>query len=442
MSTVKANADDSLEALRDLINSSIDTIQEDLKAHNDPPLDITSSGRHPLRERHDDKVTRALKCVSSAGIMLRALCDPEAWMHDIMFNFADLTALYVACQADMANVLREQPLHASAIAQKTGIDADKMSRHLRALCNIHIFREVAPNVFQNNELSLPLQSDSKRALVGLCAEESRLASCKMWEALTEPGYKDSEASNMAAFNIAYDTDLNIFQYWEKVRPDLGERGARAFSGKGFNENQYLSLYPWAEEADGTLVVDVGGGVGGATLPIVTAFTNLKLLVQDLPETEAKFLKHLETNHPTVARTNRASFQAQNFFQVNATKSAPIYFLRHVIHDWPGSEAVKLLQNLATAMAKSSKILICEHMVLPTYEDENIPTDNPFKAPRPLLPNWGAGFTSRLDLHVLSCINSKQRTEQDFRALAAQAGLAVTSVWRNMGDEVIIECRLA
>jgi len=72
------------------------------------------------------------------------------------------------------------------------------------------------------------------------AEESRLSSCKMWEALTRPDFKGVDASNKAAFNIAYDTDLNIFQYWEQVRPDLGERGARAFAGKGFNHEQYFS----------------------------------------------------------------------------------------------------------------------------------------------------------------------------------------------------------
>lgn len=46
--------------------------------------------------------------------------------------------------------------------------------------------------------------------------------------------------NKAAFNIAYETDLNIFEYWKQVRPDLGQRGARAFSGKGFNRGQYLA----------------------------------------------------------------------------------------------------------------------------------------------------------------------------------------------------------
>lgn len=50
------------------------------------------------------------------------------------------------------------------------------------------------------------------------------------------------------------------------------------------------MYPWAEENNGALLVDVGGGVGGATLPIVSAFHNLKLQVQDLPENREKFLK--------------------------------------------------------------------------------------------------------------------------------------------------------
>ncbi|KAJ3494431.1 hypothetical protein NLG97_g4079 [Lecanicillium saksenae] len=368
MSAPEASAGDMLNTLRDLINRSIDIIQEDLATHHDPPLDLASLTKHPLRERHNEGVSRALKCASSAGVMLRALCEPDTWMHDIMFNFADLTALHVACQADVANLLGDEPLDSESLAQKTGIDADKMSRHLRALCNLHIFQESAPNVFQNNNLSIALQSDSKRALVGLCAEESRLASCKMWEALTEPGFKDAEASNKCAFNIAYDTNLNIFQYWERIRPDLGERGALAFAGKAMNEKQYLALYPWADEPEETLVVDVGGGVGGATLPIVAAFGNLRLLVQDLPETEIKFRKHLEEKYPIVGQSQRASFRAQDFFQTNNTKHAPIYFLRHVIHDWPEKEAVTLLQNLTEAMAPSSKILICEHMVLPTYAD--------------------------------------------------------------------------
>lgn len=77
---------DPLDALRHLINTSIDTVKHDLARHNDPPLDIRSPQRHPIRDRYDDGVARALKCLASSGVMLRALCDPEAWIHDMLFN--------------------------------------------------------------------------------------------------------------------------------------------------------------------------------------------------------------------------------------------------------------------------------------------------------------------------------------------------------------------
>lgn len=80
---------DSLESLRKLINNAVDVVHEHMISNNDPPLDIASSKRHPLRDRYGQDVARALKCLSSAGIMLRALCDPEAWLHDIMFNVRD-----------------------------------------------------------------------------------------------------------------------------------------------------------------------------------------------------------------------------------------------------------------------------------------------------------------------------------------------------------------
>jgi hypothetical protein len=77
---------DSLESLRSLINSSIDIVQKDLRDHDDPPLELMTPVRHPQRDRYNAKVNRALKCISSASFMLKALCDPEGLMHDIMFN--------------------------------------------------------------------------------------------------------------------------------------------------------------------------------------------------------------------------------------------------------------------------------------------------------------------------------------------------------------------
>lgn len=76
----------ALEQLRGVINTSIDVVHEYLVQENYPPLDITVPERHPVRDRYDERATRALKCISNAGIMLRALCDPDAFLHDVMFN--------------------------------------------------------------------------------------------------------------------------------------------------------------------------------------------------------------------------------------------------------------------------------------------------------------------------------------------------------------------
>ncbi|KAJ3496496.1 hypothetical protein NLG97_g2620 [Lecanicillium saksenae] len=430
---------DALEQLRGVINTSIDAVHGYLAQENYLPLDLNKPERHPLRDRYDESATRALKCLSNAGVMLRALCDPDAFLHDVMFNFNDHTALYVACQADVANVIGEKSCSLEELASVTEIESETLSRFLRALCNIHIFREVAPDVFTNNELSSLLRSESKRALVGLNAEECRLASCKLWDVVSATR-NGSNKDSKTAFNIAYQTNLAPYEYWEKVRPDLGARGAKAFTGKGINVEQYLNLYPWGNENDQVMVIDVGGGAGGATLPIVAKFPNLRLQVQDRPENENTFYEHLQHSYPNLAKTCRATFCGHNFFEPQPARDADIYFLRHILHNWQDEMASKILSNIASSMSSKSKLLICEHVLLPSY---NLPASGGYSqerqsAPPPLLPHWSGSFTTRLDLVVFACLNAKQRTEQEFSDLAATAGLTVTKIWRNMGDEVIFE----
>lgn len=121
-------------------------------------------------------------------------------------------------------------------------------------------------------------------------------------------------------------------------------------------------------------------------------------------------------------------------------------MRHVIHDWPDAESVKILANTAVKMTSSTKLLICEHVVLPSYHlDSNSDSvagylKDDLAAPKPLLANWGAAHTSRLDLQVLACLNARQRTQAQYIDLVQRAGLEVVHFWRNMGALTIVECR--
>lgn len=56
----------------------------------------------------------------------------------------------------------------------------------------------------------------------------------------------------------------------------------------------MPVYPWSAEKNAH-IVDVGGGIGAATLPILRAFPELRLTVQDLPDSGPEFNKVLPSD---------------------------------------------------------------------------------------------------------------------------------------------------
>ena len=75
-----------LEHLRDLISSSIETVKQNALKNNDPPISLANLEPHPIHNRHDSELARALKCVSASAQMLRALCDPNTYLNDTIYG--------------------------------------------------------------------------------------------------------------------------------------------------------------------------------------------------------------------------------------------------------------------------------------------------------------------------------------------------------------------
>ncbi|KAJ5407630.1 hypothetical protein N7509_001513 [Penicillium cosmopolitanum] len=431
-----------LELLRDLIVSSVDIVKATITEHQDPQLTLDAIEEHPIFQRENQAVSYALKTIGSAGQMLRALCDPHIYLNDFTYGYHDQTSLLVACQADIPSHLENGPLEIGELANLTNLNGGVLARFLRNLCNSHIFREIEANKFANNSLSVRYKSETWKAIVGHCVDGGRPASCKVWDAMSDPEYKDSTEPTKSPFNIAYNTSLDYFAYTKTVRPEMAERTQRAMGGKAFNLEEFLSLYPWAEQKNAH-IVDVGGAIGAATLPILRAFPGLSLTVQDQPESQPLFEKHLTERFSDVVGVSNTRFVSLDFFKECPVHGAEIYFLRHVIHDWPDTEAIRILKTCASAMIQGSKLLICEHMVCPTYHTAGDKESgaNSQAAPEPLLANWGNAPTSRLDLQVYTFLNAKQRTRVEYELLAKQAGLELVQVWRNLGDLSIVECQL-
>ncbi len=156
------------------------------------------------------------------------------------------------------------------VAKDAGVDEGRLKRVLRQAMTNRIFCEPRVGFVAHTAASSALVRD-KGTLnwVGYTLGESFPASAKVVEATEKWG--PSEEKNHCGWNIAYDTDLPIFQYLSS-HPDRAERFAETMkaltSTDGYNIRHLVEGYPWGNLADGT-VVDVSL-ISSASFPLIYA----------------------------------------------------------------------------------------------------------------------------------------------------------------------------
>ena len=89
-------------------------------------------------------------------------------------------------------------------------------------------------------------------------------------------------------------------------------------------------------------------------------------------------------------------------------AADIYVVKTVMHDWDDASCVRMLKNCRARLADGGRIL-CVDKVLPPMGDT------------------GASGTKLLDMLMMVSLPGKERTEAEWHALYARAGLHVASI---------------
>ncbi|KAF2665441.1 S-adenosyl-L-methionine-dependent methyltransferase [Microthyrium microscopicum] len=172
-----------------------------------------------------------------------------------------------------------------------------------------------------------------------------------------------------------------------------------------------------KDKDRTLLVDVGGGSGGAVEAITKAHSGIdraRCIVQDLNEV-------VESAHETMSMEMRqVHMMAHSFWEQQPVKGAICYFLRRIMHDYPDSKCTEILGHLVNAMAPDSRLLISDELLT---------------RPPTLL---GA----QTDLSMLN-IGGKERTKEDWLVLASKSGLRVSGIFTSKENSMcVIECTKA
>lgn len=151
------------------------------------------------------------------------------------------------------------------------------------------------------------------------------------------------------------------------------------------------------------VVELGGGRGHLLTALLDAWPELRGTLVD----RAAVVTDLAASLAAEGRTERLSVEPGDFF-AEVPAGGDVYLLAHVLHDWNDEQAARILATAARAAGPGGRIAVVERVV----DEDPDPTD----------PAALETAIQDLRLHVL--FDGGERTERQFRELAARAGLVL------------------
>jgi 2,7-dihydroxy-5-methyl-1-naphthoate 7-O-methyltransferase len=161
------------------------------------------------------------------------------------------------------------------------------------------------------------------------------------------------------------------------------------------------------------VADVGGGTGTLIAEVLRRNPQLRGTLVDLPETAARARQYLAG----LGLDGRCEVVGQSFFDP-LPAGADAYLLNRVIHDWDDAAASAILRRCGEAAGSTGRVLV--------IESHGTAGGDP------------AAF-AEMNLRMLVLAGGRERTMDDYSALAVDAGLQVTAIRDITERYVIIEC---
>ncbi|MBB3604166.1 hypothetical protein FHT40_003827 [Mycolicibacterium sp. BK556] len=327
---------------------------------------------------------------------------PAAAMMELIMGAWIAQTISAAADLGIADVLADGPASGEELARQLNADADALRRMLRALIRVGIFRQRRDGRFELTPLADTLRTDSPMSMAGMARWVGSPQHREHWSHL-------GDAIRSGTATVPGLRGKPIFEYLAD-EPELAEIFNAAMTGvSDFAIAPVIAAYDFSCFST---IADIGGGHGRLLAAILESASQTKGVLFDLPQVVAKA--------PALLRKHQVERRVQivggSFFD-SAPAGADAYVLKHVIHDWPDEDAVRILRTVRAAAHPGARILLVEFVI----------------------PEHARNFHGKwVDLEMLVVADARERTASEYSRLLSQAAFRLDRIVSTVGPISIIE----
>ena len=316
------------------------------------------------------------------------------------------SALQVVLRLGIPGRIGDGALTTSELATATGVQEDPLYRVLRALASVGVFHETAPRRFALADAGHLLRPGVPGSMHDMA----------LW--VTSPFHFRVYAEMMHSVRTGQPAaekvvGMPVFEYFPRD-PELSEIFNDAMTT--FSEQVIPAALEAYDFGDINLLVDIAGGHGAVLTAILQKYPRMRGVLFDLDHVVAGARPRIEA----LGLGDRCRLEVGNFF-TKVTPGADAYIMKHIIHDWDDDRALRILENIRTAMGtRRGRVILLESVIPPGNA-----------------PDLG----KIIDLEMLLMPGGKERTADEFERLFAQAGFEVTKIVPTKSPLSVIEAKL-
>ena len=316
---------------------------------------------------------------------------------DLLFGHLPAQIVYTAGGLGLFDRLAAGSRTAADLADAVGADPGATARLLRALSCLGLVREEPDGTFAATPEAAPLRTGTEGSVLPLgrlfCGDEA----WRTWGNLAYSVRTGRPALGPSTGKAAFEWDADEFAvFYAGMAAHTRLLAPRILEAVDFGRF-------------GT-VVDVGGADGTLLAAVLAAHPFLKGVLFDLPVA----VEGAEAVLSAAGVRDRVRTVTGDF-----TRSVPeggdAYLLKNVLYDWDDERAGRILRVCRAAMGPQSVLLVIE----PVLPERAAP-----------MRDFGAVMN---DVNMLLNTGGKARTEAEFRALAAAAGLRLDAAGPCLGS---------